>query len=553
MADSYNELFGLGTYSVDASLVAWFKLQDDPASSALDSSGNSVSATVLGDPTSEASSGFLAKHFVFDGIDDGVDLGRPAALQLESGPLTILARAYNSTGGKSLITMGTSRSSASSRTFDLFDNGSQFRFQGLRPAGASWTAQTTTRPSLNAWHNYAATWDGTTDSNAAKLYVDNSLAAQATPISSSLTTGHNWYLGGYQPTSTQFEWNGNAKDFALFSRVLTAAEIGHWDSGPEPVNTVANSLNDDGTGSVGSWDSQANGTITYLTTLYDASDDSSVATSTAASFDFSGDITGGETYYAVTVASNDGGSASAENQTTADVTMAGGGSVPNEGGGNFASIGLLEGQGDKQSNGSGTIQAIGSLSPVGKSITQGNGSVVTIGLLSGEGFKPVVGAKSGSGLVNGIAELTGAGESNKSGAGSFLTVGTIEGVGFAPTVGEASGLGSIITVGDFTGQGVSNKLGSGSFNGIGVLSGVGFGPAISGQSGFGSVNGFGLLTGQGLTTRKGSGSFSAIESIFAIGQKQSQGFGSVRAVGLFTGAGPISGSFITQMYYQTST
>ena len=167
--------------------------------------------------------GVSSGEFEYDGTDDRISVGRPVSLRLEAGPISISMFFTDDTGTNSLITMGVSRGSVSERTFDIFDTGSQLRFHGLHLSGVSWALDTTTRPALGDRHHVVATWDGTTDAGAAKLYVDGALAVSGTPSTASLTTGEEWNVGGIEQHG--FAFDGQQDDIRIFGRAVSAAEV----------------------------------------------------------------------------------------------------------------------------------------------------------------------------------------------------------------------------------------------------------------------------------------------------------------------------------------
>jgi len=121
-------------------------------------------------------------------------------------------------------------------------------------------------------------------------------------------------------------WNGGVSDCWIANRQFSDAEHAEWHAGPEPLNVTSPVLATDGTVTSGTWDTQGNGTISRTTYLRLASDDSLIATLYVVDPDFSTYVTGGETYYVVERASNDGGYDDAEDTPSADATIAGGGS-----------------------------------------------------------------------------------------------------------------------------------------------------------------------------------------------------------------------------------
>lgn len=319
MADSYNELHGLGSHARDTSVDGSYRFQDDAASTVLLEDKGGSSGTLYGGNNTNTISTTGPNSFALKALDlDGDNALVPCSDISAAGAVFCRFRIDSLvTGNQFLVCHRTAVSN--SRLYLYFSDTSAQLIVGYGSAGAVGSSSTLT---VGTWYDVALIWGGGTIS----LYLDGSLSVSGSATGYSGGWSGNINFGSFYQPGTFAQWlNCSVADALLLSGSVSGANAEQWRLGPEPLNTVAPTLNTDGTGSVGTWDSQGNGTITYLTTLYLASDDSTVATSTDASFDFSGDITGGETYYAVVEATNDGGSDPAEDQTTADVTMDGGG------------------------------------------------------------------------------------------------------------------------------------------------------------------------------------------------------------------------------------
>ena len=160
--------------------------------------------------------------FDFDGVDDQIDYGKPAIL--ETYPLSIgIWFNADSTNTKSdgIITKGTTRGSTSQRSFDVFGNGTDLIF--VVSNGSSYVINIRdTYPSLNAWHHLVCMWDGTTNSNGAKMYLNGSLFAQGTSTDTSFATAHNIFAGGNR---SGFFWDGKIAVTRFYNRILTADEV----------------------------------------------------------------------------------------------------------------------------------------------------------------------------------------------------------------------------------------------------------------------------------------------------------------------------------------
>jgi len=160
--------------------------------------------------------------FDFDGVDDRIDYSKPAIL--ETYPLSIEVWFYadnTNTKNDGIITKGTTRGSQSQRSFDIFGNGTNLLF--VISDGSSYIVNiSSTYPSLNTWHHLVCMWDGTTNSNGAKMYLDGSLFAQGTSTSTSFATAHNIFAGG---SRVPYYFDGKIAVTRFYNRILTTDEV----------------------------------------------------------------------------------------------------------------------------------------------------------------------------------------------------------------------------------------------------------------------------------------------------------------------------------------
>ena len=157
-------------------------------------------------------------YFDFDGVDDKVDFGQPAIL--ESFPMSIDVWFYSANAGDGIITKGITRQLPSLRDWDLFGNGSNLIF-AVSTGSAYNIILSDTYPSLNAWHHLSVSWDGTTATNGAKMYLDGALFAQGTSSSTVFATAHNIFAGGNR---TGYYLDGRISMIKMYDKVLSAAE-----------------------------------------------------------------------------------------------------------------------------------------------------------------------------------------------------------------------------------------------------------------------------------------------------------------------------------------
>jgi hypothetical protein len=81
----------------------------------------------------------------------------------------------------------------------------------------------TTNVKDNVWHNVIFTWDGTTNANMVKLYVDGKLESQATAnYTETLTPTYNLTLGQYNDS---YDYTGALDEVIIENRAWSAEEV----------------------------------------------------------------------------------------------------------------------------------------------------------------------------------------------------------------------------------------------------------------------------------------------------------------------------------------
>jgi len=162
----------------------------------------------------------------FDGNDQWVVIGNPPSLRLESSPFTINVWALDTAGGRAIFTRGVSRGSNVDRSVDLFDNGTIVLFLGSKDSSVIFDVRAT-RPTLNEPHMLTGTWDGTTNTDGAKLYFDGVLVDSDTSSGATLNADMDWNLGGFRDDGA-FEWLGRGDDWSIRNRAWSASEVAQY-------------------------------------------------------------------------------------------------------------------------------------------------------------------------------------------------------------------------------------------------------------------------------------------------------------------------------------
>ncbi len=165
--------------------------------------------------------------FVGDGVDDHIDCGNNAIFQ--SFPLTIEAwvRCDADKDRNAILTKGRSSGNQTDRDMDIiWIDTSRTNMDFKVSDGSSFVVDLrVTKPSAEVWHHIVAQWDGTTNSNTAKLFTDNTLAGQTTATGTGFRNAHDVFIGGQHPSNANRTWDGKIAVIRAYNRVLTTDEI----------------------------------------------------------------------------------------------------------------------------------------------------------------------------------------------------------------------------------------------------------------------------------------------------------------------------------------
>lgn len=281
MADSFNELFGLGSHGEDASLKGWWLLQDDAANTTVadQSSGGNDGTLNGGDNTDDISTtgpnNWLTKALQLNGTDDFISLGDLAGLEFGTGDSFSWGLFCNPDAadeGGYLIGKATSNSDVDEGTALYWDGANE----QLHETGGNSTSD-------GAGSNAVFT-----DTDWALAGV-SSTGGTATFYRNGSSAGSDTYTAGQNASTAADARIGNRSDAAVaatlfaggvagafaFGRSLSAGEHAQINAGPEPVNSVAPALSGaervgqtlsctSGTWGLDSpFSSGGNGTITY--------------------------------------------------------------------------------------------------------------------------------------------------------------------------------------------------------------------------------------------------------------------------------------------------
>ena len=301
---SYNSLFGRGKHDADDSLIGHWLGQDAASGTTVvaETGGNITFNTTLkngGGPNS---------NYLSSGIRTWgtTDYGEDSISDNSSNHWTALSyvQADTSTSGTPIGVGGDA--------FDKWVISPFVRSTGFgvstRPSGGSVVSAVNDMSVGTGWNHLAATVSPT-EIRAVLNGTDTASASGSYTIEDGTVIGMSTYLTA-DGSSQYRRLDGKVADSAIFTRVLTDAEMEEHRLGPEPLNLTAPTVS--GTGESGqtlsafggTWDSQDNGTVTTSLQWYRGRDE--IPGETGSSYMLT-DSDRGHDVYVKETASNDGG------------------------------------------------------------------------------------------------------------------------------------------------------------------------------------------------------------------------------------------------------
>lgn len=218
------------------STAGYWKLDETTGTVASDSSGNGLNGTLINGPV--WTTGKVNNSLKFDGANDEVDLGTPAALQF-TGAMSVAAWVYVdsfASSGRIISKEGGS----SSRSWSLYVNSAgNGVFQIATSASASITVQTSDTLPVGEWVHLAGVFEPGT---ALRIYVNGFLNNSI--LSSVPSTQYNnssrVFIGRRPDFSNAF--NGKIDEVYAFGGVLTDTDVVALAGNPSPQVTLVPSF-----------------------------------------------------------------------------------------------------------------------------------------------------------------------------------------------------------------------------------------------------------------------------------------------------------------------
>jgi hypothetical protein len=241
--------------NLNSGLAGYWKLDEGSGTSAVDSSINGSTGTLTGGPT--WTTGQVGGAVDFDGTDDYINLGSPAALDIR-GSITMSAwvktDVLNTT--QAIFSVGTRACCGTENYLHINWNagGGTYRFIFASFGVAS--VSSSSNLSSGVWYHVVGTWDGATR----KIFINGVLDGSTAQTSQPTDYLNAVIIGGGEAGNGPY-FNGSIDETRIYNRALSDNEVAqlYRYTGPAAADS----------GLVGYW--SFNGTDTTSTKAYDRS------------------------------------------------------------------------------------------------------------------------------------------------------------------------------------------------------------------------------------------------------------------------------------------
>ncbi len=208
-----------------AGLVAGYAFNEGSGTTAADASGNGLTGTLTNGPA--WGTGRNAGAVFLDGVNDYVELGNPALLQL-TGSMTVSAWVNSAAfpGDDAAIVSKRASGEVGYQLDTTVDRGPRtIGFKLTNSSGGTMFRYGATTLQANTWYHVTGVYDAATS----QLHVylngqldDGALVGTVTSTQQNSTANVNI---GRRPTGNSFNTNGRIDDVRIYGRALTLAEI----------------------------------------------------------------------------------------------------------------------------------------------------------------------------------------------------------------------------------------------------------------------------------------------------------------------------------------
>jgi len=209
----------------DTGLVGYWKFDDASGTTAIDSSGYNNTGTLTNGPLWKTSSDCKRGGCLYFGTSDYVYVASSTSLRITGAhSLSIWFNLDHTTDSKFLL--GRSSSSMIEGPYGIWiyntNDNIYYEFRDVANTRSFLSSSIQSIGQANNWYHVIATWDGTTNTNSKKIYINGVLNANSQPPYSALSDIYDIYIGG-NPGNNPI--SGYADEARIYNRVLSASEV----------------------------------------------------------------------------------------------------------------------------------------------------------------------------------------------------------------------------------------------------------------------------------------------------------------------------------------
>ena len=218
---------------VEHKLVAWWKFDEAEGSNVGDSSGNDFAGTLFGNPQWQPTGGKIGGALAFDGIDDYIDCGSHASLNLTEGvSVAAWIKLNGPTEDQKIVS---NQGGVSGYKVSIYDNKVELEIRGSSLAiNRGVEGGTVLEP--GTWYHIVGTYDqGVSIKTYVNAKLDRELETTSilAPSTGTLKIGRESFDYG-----DMYWFNGLMDDLRIYSYALSDAEVAALYAGEELTSTV---------------------------------------------------------------------------------------------------------------------------------------------------------------------------------------------------------------------------------------------------------------------------------------------------------------------------
>jgi hypothetical protein len=208
----------------DTGLVGYWKFDDASGTTATDSSGYNNTGILTNGPTWKTQTDCKRGGCLYFGDLDHVYVASSTSLRITGAhSLSVWFSIGNTSDSKFLIGRNAGSPGVSPYGIWVYEGNDNiyYEFRDVANTRSFLPSSIQSINQINNWYHVVATWDGTTNTNSRKIYVNGILDAQSQPSYSTLSDIYDIYIGG----NTGNDSAGYVDEARIYNRALSASEV----------------------------------------------------------------------------------------------------------------------------------------------------------------------------------------------------------------------------------------------------------------------------------------------------------------------------------------